>query len=216
VREASRLASDYMALLESIGDSTLTVGLSFGAIFAKAQAGELADALRWSQTVIGLASGDPAEGSFLAGSPLAGDVGVARHRAIVDGLPEWRDDFDRAVAIARGIDPVSYAFVINGKYGPSITNGLLLADDFALREIEQALRIAERSADNIALGNADWCTGLHWSIETPPTASAAWRYWRMSAACAFMTGSTWANCRPSMCSWRGRGPGGATAKVPCR
>ena len=35
VREASRLASEHMALIESIGDPTLTVGLSFAAIAAK-------------------------------------------------------------------------------------------------------------------------------------------------------------------------------------
>ena len=35
VREASQLASETMALIESVGDPTLTVGLSFAAIFAK-------------------------------------------------------------------------------------------------------------------------------------------------------------------------------------
>ena len=49
VREASRLASEAMALIESIGDPTLTVGLSFAAIYAKMQTGEMADVLRWSQ-----------------------------------------------------------------------------------------------------------------------------------------------------------------------
>ena len=36
MREASQLASEAMALIESIGDPTLTVGLSFAAIRAKA------------------------------------------------------------------------------------------------------------------------------------------------------------------------------------
>ena len=40
IREASRLASEAMALIESIGDATLTVGLSFPVIYAKAQSGE--------------------------------------------------------------------------------------------------------------------------------------------------------------------------------
>ena len=35
VREASQLASEAMALIESVGDPTLTVGLSFAAIYAK-------------------------------------------------------------------------------------------------------------------------------------------------------------------------------------
>ncbi len=153
-REASRLASEYMAVLESIGDSTLTIGLSFAAILAKAEAGEIADALRWAQTVLELASGDPAEANFAVGSPLAGTLVLRGLLRSWVGLPGWREDFDRAVAIARGTDPASYAFVINSKYGPPITNGVLLAQDCALREIEDALRTAERSADDIALGNA--------------------------------------------------------------
>ena len=35
IREASQLASEAMALIESVGDPTLTVGLSFAAIYAK-------------------------------------------------------------------------------------------------------------------------------------------------------------------------------------
>ena len=50
VREASQLASEAMALIESIGDPTLTVGLSFALIYAKAESGEWSDVLRWSQT----------------------------------------------------------------------------------------------------------------------------------------------------------------------
>ena len=42
MREASQLASEHMALLESIGDPTLTVGLSFASIYAKAESGEMA------------------------------------------------------------------------------------------------------------------------------------------------------------------------------
>ena len=50
VREASQLASEAMALVESIGDPTLTVGLSFVAICAKIRTREMADVLRWSQS----------------------------------------------------------------------------------------------------------------------------------------------------------------------
>ena len=41
MREASRLAPEAMALIESLGDPTLTVGLSFPVIFAKASKREL-------------------------------------------------------------------------------------------------------------------------------------------------------------------------------
>ena len=49
IREASQLASEAMALIESIGDPTLTVGLSFPAIYAKIESAEYSDVLRWSQ-----------------------------------------------------------------------------------------------------------------------------------------------------------------------
>ena len=51
----------------------------------------------------------------------------------------WRDDFDRALAMARSTDPMSHAFVITYAYGFAIAGGVLLADDAALRDIEEAL-----------------------------------------------------------------------------
>ena len=48
-REASRLASEHTALLESIGDSNLTVGLSFAALAAKLQTSELTEVMRLAQ-----------------------------------------------------------------------------------------------------------------------------------------------------------------------
>jgi hypothetical protein len=71
VREASRLASEAWALIESVGDPTLAVGLSFPVIYAKMESAEWSDVLRWSQTVIDLADGDPSKGDFIFGSPLA-------------------------------------------------------------------------------------------------------------------------------------------------
>ena len=40
MREASQLASEAMALIESVGDPTLTVGLSFAPIYAKMESAE--------------------------------------------------------------------------------------------------------------------------------------------------------------------------------
>ena len=57
--------------LESVDDPTLTVGLSLPLIYAKIETAEWHDVLRWSQTVIDLADGDPSMGNFLVGSPLA-------------------------------------------------------------------------------------------------------------------------------------------------
>ena len=71
IREASQLASEARALIESIGDPTLTVGLSLPLVYAKVQSAEWSDVLRWSQRVIDLADGDPSKGNFIIGSPLA-------------------------------------------------------------------------------------------------------------------------------------------------
>jgi class 3 adenylate cyclase len=71
VREASQLASESIAVIESVGDPTLTVGLSGAAILAKVVSAEVSDVLQWSQRVIDLADGDPAKGNLLFGSPLA-------------------------------------------------------------------------------------------------------------------------------------------------
>src|SRR5580693_9370919 len=62
-REGSRVASEQTALLESIGDPTLTVGLAFSALATWFDAGEIGEILRLSQTVIDLAGGDSAEGA---------------------------------------------------------------------------------------------------------------------------------------------------------
>ncbi len=71
IREASQLASEAMAHIESLGDPTLTVGLSYPAIYAKFEFGDWAEVLRWSRRAIDLADGDPFKGNFIFGSPLA-------------------------------------------------------------------------------------------------------------------------------------------------
>jgi adenylate cyclase len=150
ITEASRLASEYMALVESIADPTLTAGLSFAACVAKLQAAEWADVLRWTQTVIGLADGDPAMAGFIIGSPLATALAFRGYARWCVGRSGWREDLDRAVAMARTTDPVSHATVVAYKY-VAIAAGVLLADDAAMTDIDEAMQVAERSSDDIAL-----------------------------------------------------------------
>jgi len=157
VREASRLASEAITLIESIGDPTLTVGLSFTPIRAKLASGEWSEMLRLSQRVIDLADGDPAKGNFLFGSPLAlafAERAIARYAL---GRPGWRDDLRRGLAMARGAGSLSYVTVLSYVYSAAIPAGALRPDDSAVREIEEALAIAERSGDNLQLGVA-WLT----------------------------------------------------------
>ena len=106
-REASRLATEHTALLESIGDPTLTVGLSLAALAAKHETGEMADVLRLAQRVIDLAEGDPTKGNLIMGSPLAWAISLRGAARWCLGIPGWKYDFAQAAAMARAVDPLS-------------------------------------------------------------------------------------------------------------
>lgn len=152
VREASRLASEAWALAESVADATLTVGLSFPVIYGKIESAEWCDVLRWSQATIELADGDPWKGNFLVGCPLAlafVSRGMARYFL---GRPGWPADLRHGLAMARTADPASYAGVVGYIYLLGIPFGVLRPDDRALHEIENALRVAERSSDDVVVG----------------------------------------------------------------
>jgi class 3 adenylate cyclase len=149
--KASQQASEAWDLTESIGDPNLTVGLSMPPIYAKFESGEWCEVLRWSQRVIDLADGDPSKGNFIVGSPLAlafTSRGFARYCL---GRPGWGDDLRHGLAMARSSDPLSYAVVVGWVYWGGIPMGVLRPDDRAVREIEDALRFAERSGDDLAL-----------------------------------------------------------------
>lgn len=160
IREASQLASEAMTLIEAVDDPTLTVGLSFAPIYAKGESTEWSQVLQWSQRVIDLAAGDPARGNFIIGSPLA----IAHTtRAIASyclGRAGWRDDLRQGLDMARRADPLSYARAVAYVYFPAIPAGVLRPDIRAVREIESALRIAERSGDNFALAFARMTLGV--------------------------------------------------------
>jgi class 3 adenylate cyclase len=160
VREASRLASEAMTLIESLGDPTLTVGLSYPAIYAKIECGEWPHVLRWSQRMIDLAGGDPFKGNFIFGSPLALAFTSAAMARYCLGRPEWRDDLNHALAMAHSADPLTYAAVVALTYFPGIANGTLAADDRAVREIEDAIRIAQTSGNDMALAFARMALGV--------------------------------------------------------
>jgi len=160
LREASGLASEAMALIESLDDPTLTVGLSLASIYARAECAEWPDALRWSQMVINLADGDPSKGNFIIGSPLALAFTTRAMARYYLGRPGWADDLRHGLAMARSTDPMSYATVVAYAYSGGIPPGVLRPDDRAMREIEDALRIAERSGDDVAVAIARMTLGV--------------------------------------------------------
>ena len=114
--DASRLASEYMAVVESIGDPGLTIGLSFAGIVAKHQTGETDEVLRWAQAVIDLACENPEQGGFILDSPLATALAWRGVGRLPEGSPGWRDDFEQASAVAGQSDALSQAAIIAYKY----------------------------------------------------------------------------------------------------
>jgi class 3 adenylate cyclase len=151
-RQSARLASEYVELLDSIGDPVMTVGLLFGAIVAKWEAGESAAALQLAQRVIDSAQGDPSMGNFIVGSPLALALVMRGSARSCLGHPGWKDDLDDAVAMARPFDPFSRVLTVMFR-SLTVGYGALLPDAIVL-ETAEALAIAERSGDDFTLANA--------------------------------------------------------------
>ena len=154
IHESVELAFELMALLESIGEPTLTVGLAISPMSMGLITGDMAEMLRLSQMVIDLSDSDPAAGNIFVGAPLVYAYGVRSVALWAQGHEGWRDDFYRALMMSRNTDPMSQSVGVTLTYGAAIYTGVILADDVALRDIQEALDIAERSAEDLALGFA--------------------------------------------------------------
>jgi class 3 adenylate cyclase len=160
LREAAQQASELIALVEAIGDRALIVGLLSAATYAKAEVGEMTEALRLAQRVIDLSDADPSFQHLVMGSPL--DM-ATRNRGLMRlclGIPGWRSDFAEAVRLAASFTPLSHAGAILYKYVVAIPVGALPADAVALRETAEALRIAEQAGDDYTMAIARLARGL--------------------------------------------------------
>jgi class 3 adenylate cyclase len=151
-REGALLSTEQMALLESMDNPLPIIGLAFGAFCTWLDAGEMAEILRWSETVVDLTGGDPTKGAgFGAGSPLAAALvyrGVARWWL---GRPGWRSDIVDAVAIARRSAPMTFAAIITWAYSHAMHYGVLRSDESAVCEIEEALPLALATSNGTAV-----------------------------------------------------------------
>ena len=145
------LAAEHLRLLESIGDPELTVGLQIGAFATKVQVGEGMELLALAERVISLADGDATKGSMVYGSPLAMAYTFRATARWCLGLPGWKDDFDRGIAMARDADVATLAGVMFYTYVVAVP-WILPADEAALRETAGRTRAgAERSGDDVAV-----------------------------------------------------------------
>ena len=162
-REASVLASEQFRLLEESSDALRAVGVMHGAVFAKLFAGEAVEAYRLAQWSIDLVGSDPVKGMTTGfGSPLAISL---LHRGLAGcslGRHNWRNDIRSAIAMQRSVDAhgVMLPMLITFAYACAILTGALLADDDAVEETAEAVRIAEECGDDVALGMAHFAQGL--------------------------------------------------------
>jgi adenylate cyclase len=149
-----RLTTEYVELVESIGDPELTVGLLFAACTGKFElCHEASEGLRLAERMVELADGDPTMGNMLLGSPLAFGLCVRGVYRCYLAHPGWRADFDDAITIARPVDPNTFLMVVFLKYA-QIGHHVFVSDDDALRDSAEVLEIAERIGDEFMLGIA--------------------------------------------------------------
>ncbi len=156
MQAAYEMASEQIALVESLADPVLTVSAVM-AIALQAHTGATDDLLRWCEVTIDWAGREPAQDSVVTGSPLAMALGFRGFACWWHGRPGWREDLGDAIALARTADPMTLGFLIAWKYGLPILDGVFRVDDTALRDIDIALQIAEACGNDNVLGTVN-CT----------------------------------------------------------
>ena len=138
----------------------MTLGLLYSALPAKYERAEMTEVVQLAQRMIDLADGDANKGNFIISSPLALAFTTRATASYCLGLPGWRDDLRHGLAMARSNYPMSDATVVTYSYSAAIPPGMLRPDDRAMGEIEDALRIAEQSGDDVAVAIARMTLGI--------------------------------------------------------
>jgi class 3 adenylate cyclase len=152
--EAAEMASEFAALVESIDDPAMTVGLFYAAAQAKWEAGEAHESLRLTQRVIDIANGDATMGDFIIDSPLAWAFTVKGAARMFLGQPGWRDDLEKGIALARSVDSAAPPLVELYKYQSALLNGALVPTAADAAHTAECLETARRSGNNTALAYA--------------------------------------------------------------
>lgn len=160
-RESSRLVAEQIALLESIGDPTLSLGLAFVPLITWFDTGEVDEMLRWSQIIIDLADGDPVKGAgFGIASPLAFALAIRSVARWWLSRPGWRQDLQNATVMAKDTDPATFALVIAWTHGVPITYGVLRADDIALRTVDEVVQVAQKAGNDYEVSLTEFASAL--------------------------------------------------------
>jgi hypothetical protein len=162
-REASQLASEQIRLIEESPNGLRGVVFIASAVLAKMFGGEAAEAYRVAQWAVDLVGGDPMKGSRTGvGSPLAVSLFWRGLAGCSLGRAGWRDDMRRGIAMQRSVDAhaVALSTLISVAYIVGILNGGLLADDHAVWEAAEAVRMAEEGGDDVGLELALSAQGL--------------------------------------------------------
>ena len=214
-REASRLGTEFIALLERIGDPALTV-MAAGAVVAKYWTAEMAECLRLANRVIDSSGGDVTADNLVAGSPVKGIYGITGTARWCLGLPGWKDDLRTSLALVRRADPAARGIGIYYVYVSAVPNGVLLSDATALRETADTLDILERHGDNFGLNMARSARAVVLAHQDGPSAR---RPSNCSQRCATRSSTTatagW-TCRTSIPTSPPRRPASATWTAPSR
>ncbi|OBI47060.1 adenylate/guanylate cyclase domain-containing protein [Mycobacterium sp. E796] len=159
-RQAAAMVTEFVNLLDSLGDPVLSVTLRPGALTAKFGAGELAEVVRLADRIIDEARADPQNADTIVGSSLGIATMMRAAARMCWGATRWRQDVDHAVALGDEIEPGTRSIMLLHIYGIGVVNGLLVPDAAMLSESEQALRAAEERGDQFALAWARFLRGL--------------------------------------------------------
>jgi adenylate cyclase len=170
-RESSRLASQLVALVGSIGEPMLELTLLPLATAAKLANGELTATLRLAQRVIDLSDGDPRKGGSVIESPLSLALMLAAVARLCQGVKGWKADMANAATMVGEFIPIGEADVLFWKHSLGVMAGALRPDADALQETAGILERAQQRGDDHSLWSASFVHGFMLAQQPEPERS---------------------------------------------
>ena len=159
-RDAAALATELVALLDSLGDATLKMALAVSYLNIKLDAGQFTESLELASQIIELADGRTVDAPFISISPLANALAIRGSAKWALGLSGWRNDFAAASKAAAAIAPQFRSGSYWMTYLFAIPNGVLLSDDWAKEQISEIASAAENFGEQITIDMARTACGI--------------------------------------------------------